>query len=66
MEKLGEKAKLASLHLSNINIKKRNSALKQFSQYLKTNTRIVLKANKKDMSNAKSKKLKMPCLIDLN
>jgi len=58
MEKLGEKAKLASLHLSNVNIKKRNSALKQFSQYLKTNTQIILKANKKDVSNAKSKKIK--------
>jgi len=58
MEKLGEKAKLASLHLSNINIKKRNSALKQFSQYLKTNTQIILKANKKDVSNAKSKNIK--------
>jgi len=58
MEKLGEKAKLASLHLSNVNIKKRNSALKQFSQYLKTNTQIILKANKKDVSNAKSKNIK--------
>jgi len=58
MEKLGEKAKLASLHLSNVNIKKRNAVLKQFSQYLKTNTQIILKANKKDVSNAKSKKTK--------
>jgi len=58
MEKLGEKAKLASLHLSNVNIKKRNSVLKQFSQYLKTNTQIILKANKKDVSNAKSKNIK--------
>ena len=39
MEKLGEKAKLASLHLSNANINKRNSVLKQFSQYLKTNSK---------------------------
>ena len=58
MERLGKKAKLASLHLSNVNIKKRNSALKQFSQYLKTNTQIILKANQKDVSNAKSKKIK--------
>tara|TARA_Y100000758_G_scaffold135658_1_gene95948 strand:+ start:398 stop:547 length:150 start_codon:yes stop_codon:yes gene_type:complete len=35
MDKIGEKAKLASLHLSNVNIDKRNSVLKQFSQYLK-------------------------------
>ena len=34
MEKVGKKAKLASLYLSNININKRNSVLKQFSQYL--------------------------------
>ena len=35
MEKIGEKAKLASLHLSSLNIDRRNSVLKQFSQYLK-------------------------------
>jgi len=58
IEKMGEKAKLASLHLSNVNIEKRNSVLKQFSQYLATNTQIILKANKKDVSNAKSKKIK--------
>ena len=37
MKKIGEKAKLASLNLSKLNIDKRNSVLKQFSQYLKTN-----------------------------
>ena len=58
MEKLGEKAKLASLYLSNINIKTRNSVLKQFNQYLITNAEAILKANKKDVSNAKSKKIK--------
>ena len=30
MEKIGKKAKLASLHLSNTSFKKRNSVLKQF------------------------------------
>ena len=35
MEKIGKKAKLASLNLPNVNIDKRNSVLKQFSQYLK-------------------------------
>ena len=59
MEKIGEKAKLASLHLSNISIEKRNSVLKQFSQYLKTNSQSILNSNKKDISNAKSKKLKI-------
>ena len=34
VQKIGEKAKLAALHLSNVSIEKRNSVLKQFSQYL--------------------------------
>jgi len=58
MKKIGEKAKIASLHLSNIDIKKRNSVLKQFSQYLKTNSQSILNSNKKDLANAKSKKIK--------
>ena len=58
MEKIGEKAKLTSLHLSNLNIDKRNSVLKQFSYYLKTNEQLILNANKKDISNAKSKKIR--------
>tara|TARA_B100001079_G_scaffold201584_1_gene175204 strand:- start:221 stop:349 length:129 start_codon:yes stop_codon:yes gene_type:complete len=36
MQKIGEKAKTASLNLSNLNINKKNSVLKQFSYYLKT------------------------------
>ena len=35
MKKIGEKAKLASSHLSSLSIDKRNSVLKQFSKYLK-------------------------------
>ena len=58
MKKIGEKAKLASLNLSNLNINKRNSVLKQFSQYLKINEKSILSANKKDIANAKSKKIK--------
>ena len=58
MEKIGKKAKLASLHLSSVNIDKRNSVLREFGQYLKTNSRSILNANKKDISNAKSKKIK--------
>ena len=46
MEKVGEKAKLASLHLPNISNDKRNAVLKQFSQYLKTNTQLILNSNK--------------------
>ena len=41
-----------------MDIYKRNSVLKQFSQYLKTNSRTILNLNKKDISNAKSKKIK--------
>jgi len=58
MEKIGKKAKLASLYLSNLNIEKRNSVLKQFSQYLRANSKSILNSNKKDISNAKSKKIK--------
>ena len=58
MEKIGEKAKIASSYLSNLNIDKRNSVLKQFNYYLKTNSQLILNANKKDVFNAKSKKLK--------
>jgi Gamma-glutamyl phosphate reductase len=58
MKKIGEKAKLASLSLTNLNISKKNSVLKQFSKYLKTNEKLILKANKKDLINAKSKKIR--------
>ena len=58
MEKIGRKAKLASLDLSKLNINRKNAVLKQFSQYLKSNKQSILNANKKDVSNAKSKKIK--------
>ena len=58
MQKIGEKAKKASLNLSNINTQKRNSVLMQFSYYLKVNEKEILAANKKDILNAKSKKVK--------
>ena len=58
MKKVGEKAKLASLHLSNTSIDKRNRVLKRFSRFLKTNSQLILNSNKKDISNAKSKKIK--------
>jgi glutamate-5-semialdehyde dehydrogenase len=58
MEKIGKKAKNAQLNLSNLNINKKNSVLKQFSHYLKTNEQLILKANKKDISHAKSKNVK--------
>jgi len=58
MDKIGKKAKLASMNLSNVNIEKRNSVLKQFSQYLKSNKQSILNSNRKDIANAKSKKIK--------
>ena len=58
MNKIGKKAKFASQHLSNINIDKRNSVLKQFSQYLKIYSKQILNSNKRDISNAKLKKIK--------
>ena len=59
MEKIGEKAKIASLNLSKLNINKKNSVLKQFSQYLKTNEQLILNANKKDILMQSLKKLKI-------
>ncbi len=58
MQKIGKKARIASANLANINAKKRNSVLKQFGQYLKINERSILLENKKDLVNAKSKKIK--------
>jgi len=57
MDKIGEKAKIASQNLNNINIDKRNSVLKLFSKFLKINSRLILNSNKKDIFNAKSKKI---------
>ncbi len=58
MMKVGKKAKIASLNLSKISIKKRNSVLQQFCKFLKINSKLILNSNKKDISKAKSKKLK--------
>ena len=57
MEKIGKKAKLASFNLSSLTIDKKNSVLKEFNKYLKTNKKSILNANKKDISHAKSKKI---------
>ena len=57
MEKIGKKAKLASFNLSNLNINRRNSVLKQFNLYLKINEQSILNANQKDISNAISKRI---------
>ena len=49
IKKMGEKAKLASSNLSSLSIEKRNSVLKKFCEYLKTNSQSILKSNKKDI-----------------
>ena len=59
MQEIGKKARVASLHLSNTDISKRNSALKQFNKYLKKYSQLILNENKKDISFAKSKKIKI-------
>ena len=59
MQKIGKKARVASLHLANTDISKRNSALKQFNKYLKKYSQLILNENKKDISFAKSKKIKI-------
>ena len=53
MKKIGVKAKVASNYLSSLNEKKRNAVLKQFCIYLKVNKEQILKANKKDVKEAK-------------
>ena len=58
IKKIGEKAKIASINLSKLNIDKKNLVLKQFSEYLKKNKRLILNSNKKDIAAAKSKKIK--------
>ena len=58
MEKVGKDAKIASEQLTNLSLKKRNAVLRQFSKYLETNLKLILKANKKDIIFAKSKKIK--------
>ena len=56
MKNIGEKAKIASNHLSNLDIKKRNSVLKQFCINLKNSKKLILKANQKDLFKAKKNK----------
>ena len=58
MEKIGKAAKIAFNDLSNISVKKRDDVLKQFCIYLKNNSMLILKENKKDISKAKKKIIK--------
>ena len=56
LEKVGKNAKSASTDLSNLDEKKRNAVLKQFCNYLKIYSKLILKANKKDVLKAKKNK----------
>jgi len=66
MIKIGEKAKVASHKLSNLDIKKRNAVLKQYSSYLKIYSKIILKENKKDLLIAKKIKINLIERLRLN
>ena len=55
MENVGKKAKIAAFDLSNTNIKKKNDVLKLFKIYLKNNSKLIIKENKKDLLIAKKK-----------
>ena len=57
IEKIGKKAKLASLNLLKINVNKRNSVLKEFSKNLKVHSKSIINANKKDIYYARSQKI---------
>ena len=59
MEKIGKNAKFASKDLSNTSIRKKNAVLLQFCKYLKIYSQEILKANKRDVLNAKKNKSKM-------
>ena len=49
MIKIGEKAKVASHKLSNLDIERKNKVLKKYSNYLKIYSKVILKENKKDL-----------------
>jgi len=57
MNQIGVKAKIASNSLVNLSILKKNLVLKKFRRYLIINSKLILKENAKDISNAKIKKL---------
>jgi len=54
MENIGKKAVGAHASINNISILKKNSVLQTFRNYIKKNTKLILKANKKDLLAAKN------------
>ena len=57
MNQMGKKAKIASDNISNLSITKKNLFFKKFRKYLIANSKLILKENKKDVINAKIKKI---------
>jgi len=66
MEKIGKNAKIASNNLSNLSINKKNAVLKQFYNYLKIYSKLILKANQKDMLKVKKNKSNMIDRLELS
>ena len=66
MEKIGENATGALIHMSNLSLIKKNSVLKLFSSYLKKNSKLILKENKKDQKKALKLKKKNINRLELN
>ncbi len=59
-------AKIASSDMLHISLKKRNAVLKQFSNYLKSNSSIILNANRKDILSTKKNKNTIINRLQLN
>ncbi len=54
MESIGKKAIGAHNSINNLSISKKNSVLQTFRNYIKKNSKLILKANKKDLLAAKN------------
>ena len=52
METIGRNASSSLTFMSNLSLIKKNSVLKLFSSYLKNNSKLILKENKKDLKRA--------------
>ena len=66
MEKIGRNASGSLTFMSNLSLIKKNSVLKLFSSYLKNNSKLILKENKKDLKRALKFKKKNISRLELN
>jgi|TARA_B110000438_G_scaffold133388_1_gene129240 glutamate-5-semialdehyde dehydrogenase len=66
MEKVGENAKGALNDLSMLKVSKKNAVLKQFCNYLKIYSKLIIKANQKDVAKAKKNKSNMINRLELD